>query len=107
MLTSVLPLALGGIWRRFQGAETTELIISKDNRAGATQISLAGAATASQTSKAIAAFREAIGQGGHLTINISKLRMIDARFFGFLLMVRKQIQERGGSVEIYGPIATR
>jgi N-acetylglucosaminyldiphosphoundecaprenol N-acetyl-beta-D-mannosaminyltransferase len=102
MLTSVLPLLMGTIWRRSRRAENMELAISKDDRSGNVKIMLAGDATARNTSKAIPVFRDAMAQGGRLTIDISKLHHIDARFFGLLLMVRKQINQRGDLLEFAG-----
>jgi N-acetylglucosaminyldiphosphoundecaprenol N-acetyl-beta-D-mannosaminyltransferase len=102
MLTSVIPLALGTLWRRYRGAENIGLTISRDDRGNAVKIALAGAATAGHASKAVSVFRDAIAQGGHLAIDISKLSHIDARFLGLLLMVRKQMYERGKVLEFSG-----
>ena len=95
MLTSVLPLVLGKIWRRARGAGNVGLAISKNSLGRTVKITLVGAATANQVEIAIPVLREAIAEAGRLTIDISKLRQIDARFFGLLLMVRKQMLERG------------
>jgi N-acetylglucosaminyldiphosphoundecaprenol N-acetyl-beta-D-mannosaminyltransferase len=101
MLTSVIPLVFANVWRRYRGTEDTDLTISKADVEGA-RIVLAGAATKSHASKAIPVFRDAIAQGDRLTIDISNLRRIDARFFGLLLMVRKQMLERGELLEFAG-----
>src|SRR5258708_39781353 len=69
------------------------------------KIALVGADVVSQASKAIPVLRDAIAQGGRLTIDISGLRHIDSRFFGLLLMVRKQMHERGGMLEFSGESA--
>jgi len=44
-------------------------------------------------------------QGGELTVDISRLKAIDTRFFGFLLMVRKLTLERGGRLQFSGASA--
>jgi len=105
LLASVLPQALGRSWRRYRGAEDN-LAISKSYYGRSAKIALVGAATASQASKAIPVLRDAIAQGGRLTIDISRLRHIDSRFFGLLLMVRKQMHERGEMLEFSG-VSTR
>ena len=102
MVTSVLPLVLGKIWRRARGAGNVGLDISKNSLGRTVKITLMGGATANQVERAIPVLREAITEAGRLTIDISKLRQIDARFFGLLLMVRKQLLERGQMLEIDG-----
>jgi len=101
MLTSVVPLALGAIWRRYRSADDIELSISSGGPRSK-QIVLAGNAVASRVSKALPAFRDAILEGGDLTVDISGLNAIDPRFFGFLLMVRKRLLERGGRLHLSG-----
>jgi N-acetylglucosaminyldiphosphoundecaprenol N-acetyl-beta-D-mannosaminyltransferase len=105
MLTSVLPLALGRIWRRARAAGDIGFAISKENLGRSFKIILIGDATADEVEKTIPVLREAIDQAGHLTIDISRLRHIDARFLGLLLMVRKQKLERGEVLEISGATA--
>ena len=102
MLTSVLPLALSRIWRRAGGAGNVGLDISKDSLGRTAKITLIGGATENHVEKTIPVLREAIAQASRLTIDISKLHYIDARFFGLLLMVRKQMLERGQMLEIDG-----
>jgi N-acetylglucosaminyldiphosphoundecaprenol N-acetyl-beta-D-mannosaminyltransferase len=105
MLTSVLPLVLGRIWRRARDAGNTGLVISKNSLGRSVKITLVGGATADQVERTISVFREAIAQGDRLTIDISGLRHVDARFLGLLLMVRKQKLERGEVLEISGATA--
>lgn len=102
MHTSVLPLVLGRIWRRARDAGNIGLAISKSSLGRSVKITLIGGATADQVERTIPVFRDAIAQGGRLTIDVSGLRYVDARFFGLLLMVRKQQLERGEALEISG-----
>jgi N-acetylglucosaminyldiphosphoundecaprenol N-acetyl-beta-D-mannosaminyltransferase len=102
MLTSVLPLALVRIWRLVRGAGMFDVAISQNNLGRSAKITLSGDATADQIEKTILVLREAFAQDGRLTIDISKLGYVDARFFGLLLMVRKQMHERGKIFEISG-----
>ena len=101
MLTSVLPLALGGVWRRVRGT-TGELQVSEFGDSSSRGIALAGMATGSNVANAVLIFRNALAKSDQLTVDVSKIRLIDARFFGLLLMVRKQLHERGGRLEFAG-----
>jgi N-acetylglucosaminyldiphosphoundecaprenol N-acetyl-beta-D-mannosaminyltransferase len=68
----------------------------------ACRIAIAGMATANAVASAVPVFREAIIKSSELTIDVSAVRVIDARFFGLLLMVRKQLIERGGRLQFVG-----
>jgi N-acetylglucosaminyldiphosphoundecaprenol N-acetyl-beta-D-mannosaminyltransferase len=102
MLANVLPVAAGRVCRSCFGAKNNDFSISKNYDGYAVKIGLAGSATVAQVSKAIPILREAMTQTGRLTIDISKLGHLDARFFGLLLMIRKQMLERGEMLEILG-----
>lgn len=101
MLTSVLPLALAGVWRRVRRT-TGELQISASGDGNSCGITLAGMATGSNIASAIPFFRDALAKGGQLTVDMSRLRVIDARFFGLLLMVRKQLCDQGACLQFAG-----
>jgi N-acetylglucosaminyldiphosphoundecaprenol N-acetyl-beta-D-mannosaminyltransferase len=103
MLTSVLPLTLGSIRRHRASTDKVGFVISSDARGlRSLQISLVGSATACHVERAIPVFREAIVHGGQLTVDLSRLKTIDARFFGLLIMVRKQLLQHGGRLEFSG-----
>jgi N-acetylglucosaminyldiphosphoundecaprenol N-acetyl-beta-D-mannosaminyltransferase len=101
MLISVLPLVVGTAWRRVCGT-ASDLRISASDHDNSCSISLAGMATGSNVASAIRIFRDALAKSSELTIDVSSLRVIDARFFGLLLMVRKQLNERGGRLKFVG-----
>lgn len=101
MVTSVLPLAFDSIWRRVRGT-TGELQVSECGDSNSVAIALAGMATATNVASAVLSFRDALAKSDQLTVDVSELRSIDARFFGLLLMVRKQLYERGGRLEFAG-----
>jgi N-acetylglucosaminyldiphosphoundecaprenol N-acetyl-beta-D-mannosaminyltransferase len=101
MLSSVLPLAIAGVWRRIRGT-TGKLQISMCSDSSSCCIMLGGMATSSDVASAILAFRDAMAEGGQLTVDVTRLRMIDARFFGLLLMVRKQLNEQGRRLQFAG-----
>jgi N-acetylglucosaminyldiphosphoundecaprenol N-acetyl-beta-D-mannosaminyltransferase len=104
MMTSVFPLALGAVWRGLFAEDDLDLSISFEEGQFNTVV-LAGYALEHHVTKAIAAFREAIDNGNLLTVDVSRLRSIDPRFFGLLLMARKQMVARGGRLQIIGASA--
>jgi anti-anti-sigma regulatory factor len=95
-------LALGAIWRSVFAEDDHDLTVSLED--GQT-IVLAGHALECHVAKAIAAFRAAIDHGNLLAVDISGLKAIDQRFFGLLLMARKQMIARGGRLQISGASA--
>jgi N-acetylglucosaminyldiphosphoundecaprenol N-acetyl-beta-D-mannosaminyltransferase len=101
MLTSVFPLVLGAAWRRVRGT-TSDLGISANNHDNSCRITLSGMAIGNNVTSAVPIFREALAKSSELTIDVSTLRVIDARFFGLLLMIRKQLIERGGHLKFAG-----
>jgi N-acetylglucosaminyldiphosphoundecaprenol N-acetyl-beta-D-mannosaminyltransferase len=103
MMANVLPLAVSAIWRRLRGGDSIELgVFPAETGPRSKKILLTGDATANQLEAAIPMFREAIGDSDEVTIEVSRLRTIDARFFGFLLMVRKQTLRHGGRLRFSG-----
>ena len=101
MLTSVLPLVLGATWRRVRGTTGNFQVLASDHE-NSCRITLAGMAIGSHVASAVPVFRDAIIKSSELIIDVSALRVIDARFFGLLLMVRKQLIERGGRLQFVG-----
>ncbi len=63
---------------------------------------LAGDATAPYVSTAISEFRAALNSQKQLLIDLSATRRIDSRFFGLLLMLRKQLECSGGRLVLTG-----
>ena len=103
VLTSVIPLAFGAIWRRQFGSGDVELTVSlRDRSPNNKTLVLTGDACARHVEKTIPIFRRAIEQSDHLMIDLSNVRSIDPRFFGLLLMVRKQMAARGGRLQLSG-----
>jgi N-acetylglucosaminyldiphosphoundecaprenol N-acetyl-beta-D-mannosaminyltransferase len=97
-LTRALPLVVGAMIARIRGKEDKlEVACRRDH--GNVRVSLSGDATASNVDQAIATFREAIEAGRPVVIDMALTRIIDSRFTGLLLMVRK-LAERSGGVRI-------
>jgi N-acetylglucosaminyldiphosphoundecaprenol N-acetyl-beta-D-mannosaminyltransferase len=104
MMTSVFPLTLSAVWRSFFAGDDLDLTVSFEDGQVKTVV-LAGYALEHHVAKAISVFREAVDKGSLLSVDVSGLRAIDPRFFGLLLMVRKQLVARGGRLQIAGASA--
>jgi N-acetylglucosaminyldiphosphoundecaprenol N-acetyl-beta-D-mannosaminyltransferase len=104
VLTCVLPLSAGNLLNRLSGSGGILTIDRKEGQQSV-MIQLSGAATSGQTHAAIACFRSALEAKKTIVIDVSNIRMIDPRFFGLLLMLRKRSVRQGSALEFVG--ATR
>ena len=92
LATCVLPLAIGARW---SPAKTNEFSVSSNEDLTLVTLGLSGAAISSNVDQAIVRFRDALNTGKQITIDLSKIRSVDPRFFGLFLMVRKQLANQG------------
>jgi len=99
LFTRVLPLALWERWRRLRADAGQDLMIEGQHNPDGTTLSLSGAATARNVEKAAAIFRHLVSTNQKIRINLSNTCIIDARFLGLLLMLRKQAKKRSAEVE--------
>ena len=102
LVTNVLPLAVRALRHRLGGDPEPDLLVLKARTDKAVTLSLVGAATARQVDKATPCLREALATKDRVVIDVSRTRHIDARFFGLLLMLRKQLVERGARLTFTG-----
>jgi len=96
LLTGVLPLTVESLWARLKGVRTSgglRIELREDDQS--VVVLLCGFAIAVHIDEAINAFREALGREKAIEVDVSKTSMLDPRFFGLLLMVRKQLRGRG------------
>jgi N-acetylglucosaminyldiphosphoundecaprenol N-acetyl-beta-D-mannosaminyltransferase len=92
VLTHVLPLSANYAFRALTGMdERQELFIERCEEAETVRLKLSGAATALYIDSAIGCFRHAIAAKKAVVVDISQVTAIDPRFFGLLLMLRKQL----------------
>jgi N-acetylglucosaminyldiphosphoundecaprenol N-acetyl-beta-D-mannosaminyltransferase len=99
LLTRVLPLALLIRWQRFRfSQEARDFQIRKKHDGSTILISMAGPATEIQVPKAISMFRETLIDKTDVVIDLSDVCLIDARFLGLLLMLRKELRTCGASL---------
>jgi N-acetylglucosaminyldiphosphoundecaprenol N-acetyl-beta-D-mannosaminyltransferase len=104
LLTGALPLTVDSLWMRLRSTRTGEGIrieLSEDD--ATVVVHLSGLAIAAHIDKAIRAFREALGREKAIDVDVSSIRMLDPRFIGLLLMVRKQLRHRGQHLRLIGP----
>jgi N-acetylglucosaminyldiphosphoundecaprenol N-acetyl-beta-D-mannosaminyltransferase len=101
LATSVFPLLLNR-WRLGNHAP-----FSIEKRVGRENVTLAlsGAAVAAHIDCATKQFRDALAVGKPMVVDIFSTHHVDARFFGLLLMVRKQLTNRGQTLMLVGASA--
>ena len=101
MLTRVLPLAIITRWQQFS-SKPQDLMIKKHYDGRLIAISLSGAAAGQHVSKATSCFQEALAGEQDIIVDLTNTRLIDARFLGLLLMLRKELKRRGARLTING-----
>ncbi len=101
--TRALPLAVYERWLR-RAAKSRELPFrfSSSNRDDSLAIEISGYATAARVDESIVRFRAAIASGRRITIDLRHAQALDSRYFGLLLMVRKQVLESGQELAFVG-----
>ena len=103
VITRVLPIAVDLEWRRFVLKNRHEdLKIENREDRGVTVIGLIGYATAANVEQSIVDFRGGLARGNSICIDLTQTQAIDPRFFGLLLMLRKQILAKGQSLKFVG-----
>jgi len=98
LLTHVVPLALLWWWLRLRERYEQDLIITQAHKHESVIVSLYGPATARYVDRVIPVFRNAIATNKQITIDLSNTCIIDARFLGLLLMLRKKL--KGGEEKL-------
>lgn len=103
MLTRVLPIALHARWLQLRvWGGRCDLRITPAESEGVLTLRLAGDATAGQVLGATTHFRDAMASGKRIVIDLSKTRVVDARFLGLLLVLRKELKGRGATLGFAG-----
>jgi N-acetylglucosaminyldiphosphoundecaprenol N-acetyl-beta-D-mannosaminyltransferase len=103
VLTAVLPLSTYRLVRSLRRKDQREpLTILPSRTLSAVRLELVGAASATHVGTAIAGFRQALGAETDIVIDLSRTSTIDARFFGLLLMLRKQLLRNGNRLSFVG-----
>ena len=104
IFTRILPLTIANHWYRLKSRRSPQGLQIKivQNQHFAT-INLCGDATDRHIEKAIVSLREAITPITQtVVIDLSATRVIDGRFFGLLLMLRKHLKGQGAKLAFTG-----
>ncbi len=103
MLTRVMPLAIQARSLRRTGERNgIDLVIKQASDLDRVTLSLCGFAIAGHAGKAISCFRDAITTHKQIMIDFSETCVIDSRFLGLLLMLRKQLKAQGSTLKLMG-----
>jgi N-acetylglucosaminyldiphosphoundecaprenol N-acetyl-beta-D-mannosaminyltransferase len=100
LFTHIIPLAAATLWTRFDSARDFRILRAPMGQF--VKVMLVGAATARHITAAVASFRDLSHTNAHVLIDVSHTRAIDARFFGLLLMLRRQLTQRGAQLKFTG-----
>ncbi|MGX4770529.1 WecB/TagA/CpsF family glycosyltransferase [Bradyrhizobium guangdongense] len=98
LATSVLPTIVQ--LRRVRRDAPFSVLV--DERPSLITVKLAGAAIEANAGDAVEQLRAILGREKDLRIDLAETRMIDARFFGVFLMLRKSMVRRGRSLQFVG-----
>jgi N-acetylglucosaminyldiphosphoundecaprenol N-acetyl-beta-D-mannosaminyltransferase len=103
VLTEALPLMFYARLRRLRGLSRTDQFTAElnEDKQGIT-ISLSGDLVAAHVDRAISCFREAAATEKQLSVDMTKARGVDPRFFGLFLMVHKSTSARGQTLKFTG-----
>ena len=103
LLTRIVPLAIWTWWLRLRDRRhEKDLVINQTYDDEFVTVSLSGLATAPYIDKVIHAFRGATASKKRIMIDFSNTRIVDARFLGLLLMLRKKLKINGVSLILIG-----
>jgi N-acetylglucosaminyldiphosphoundecaprenol N-acetyl-beta-D-mannosaminyltransferase len=99
LLTCVLPLTIDA---RFRRRKPSHLSIEVEEGPNVLTVRLLGDAVAQNVNEAISHIRPALNSGKPVRLDISKVRSIDPRMFGLLLMVKKSLASHGLHMSFVG-----
>ena len=103
LFTSVLPLVAWTWWLgRKCKRQGQDLVITQDYTRDSIALRLSGPAVAQHVDKALPVFRDAISTKKQVIIDFSRSCVIDSRFLGLLLMLRKKVKSNSAPLTIIG-----
>jgi N-acetylglucosaminyldiphosphoundecaprenol N-acetyl-beta-D-mannosaminyltransferase len=101
LFTRILPLAATSRWHRLR-CRARSLDFKKTHTDQSVIVSLSGVASEKQISPAISLFEDALSYEKNIVVDLSNVQLIDARFFGLFLMLRKELRDRRGKLVFTG-----
>jgi N-acetylglucosaminyldiphosphoundecaprenol N-acetyl-beta-D-mannosaminyltransferase len=102
VISRVLPLAIAAHWPRLWPRKPQVLRIDEVQDDAAVTLRLSGDATVQHLPEAIGYFRRALAGQKQPIIDLSWTQHIDSRFFGLLLMLRKQLNSKNADLKFIG-----
>jgi len=103
LATRVLPLAIRSRWLQMAAhLSRHDFVILSAQDGDQLTVELSGYATASRVPEAIKCFRKAVASRRRVVIDLSQARAIDTRFFGLLLMLRRELKKSGCALQFRG-----
>jgi N-acetylglucosaminyldiphosphoundecaprenol N-acetyl-beta-D-mannosaminyltransferase len=99
LLTRVLPLVVVAQWLRLS-RRNQDFAIAQIADDDSVTLAPTGYATEPHVPEATSAFRVAVSAKKNVIIDLTDTRYIDCRFFGLLLMLRKQLEGSGNSLRV-------
>jgi N-acetylglucosaminyldiphosphoundecaprenol N-acetyl-beta-D-mannosaminyltransferase len=106
LFARVLPLAARARWRGLAASRGGhDFVIVPVQNDHTVTLRLVGSATGARVAEAIACFRQATASQKRVIVDLSQTQAVDARFFGLLLMLRKQLQSQGSALQFQGASA--
>lgn len=103
LLTRIVPLRVDELWLRARGEfNEPELTAVEQDKHDSITLRLKGVATAKNIHQVRDGFAKALGADKKVILELSELRVMDARALGLLLMLRKQLQSRGLDLQLVG-----
>ena len=99
LIFGVFPIAID-LRRRYDGNEG--LSFRSREHEGSVEISLIGHAIKLHAAETIACFRSVLAEKRNVVIDFSETKTIDSRFFGLLLMLRKELTNSGRNLSFVG-----
>ena len=103
LLTRVLPLAVVNAWQRTKTQLRDDaLLITETEDLHSRLIKLSGSAIRQNDAQVRARFESAVKGGKAVIVDLSDLQFADGRFFGLLLMLRKQLRCNGVGFRLTG-----
>jgi N-acetylglucosaminyldiphosphoundecaprenol N-acetyl-beta-D-mannosaminyltransferase len=107
LLTRVLPLAISARLRQRRYERSAhDLVIKQTYGSNFVTLSLSGFAIGCHVDKVVTYFKVAMTTKKQIVIDFSETRTVDARFLGFLIMLRKQLKAQN-AVPLFVGISRR
>jgi N-acetylglucosaminyldiphosphoundecaprenol N-acetyl-beta-D-mannosaminyltransferase len=96
LITRILPLVVLAKWHALQcRGHQQRLSIERTDDGSSVYLHLIGYATADHISTAASSFRTAVTASKDVVINFARTELIDCRFLGLLVMLKKQLTNQG------------